>query len=95
MVTKFMVLISLAIKWACPAHPPLLDRILPFSHTLSPKSIHVVGPRPLTGNPGSVTEYDHQSQGHFEVKVSVWISIPKRVEELRPNGSLFIEILLI
>ena len=42
--------------------PPLWDPILLFSHTFSPKSAHIGGPRPLTGarppptgNPGSAT----------------------------------------
>ena len=45
-----------------PGARPLWDPILSFSHTFSPKSAHVGGPRPPltgarppTGNPGSAT----------------------------------------
>ena len=34
---------------ACPAHAPLWDPILSFSHTFSPKSAHARGPRPPNG----------------------------------------------
>ena len=48
-------------RGACQVHAPLWDPFLLFSHTFSPKSAHVVGPRPPTGtrppmgNPGSAT----------------------------------------
>ena len=37
------------------AHHPLWDPILSFSHTFSPKSTRIGGPRLPTGNPGSAT----------------------------------------
>ena len=80
---------------------PLLDRILPFSHPLSPKSIHVVGRRPLQEILDTPLNMIIKVKVILRLRsfqneiVSVWISISKRVEGLRPNGSLFIEILLI
>ena len=43
-------------RGVCLVHTPPWDPILSFSHTFSPKSAHVGGPRPPTGNPGSATE---------------------------------------
>ena len=53
-----------------PAHAPLWDQILLFSHTFSLKSAHVGGPRPPpTGNPGSVTAIDNNvTQMHHKFK---------------------------
>ena len=36
-------------RGACPVHAPLWDPILSFSHTFSPKSAHIRGPRPPNG----------------------------------------------
>ena len=52
---------------------PLLDPILSFSHTFSPKSARVRGPCPLmgacppTGNPGSTTDM-HRISTHPAIK---------------------------
>ena len=53
--------------------PPLWDPILSFSHTFSPKSAHVGGPRPPpTGNPGSATvRYINYVLIHFKVLVFI------------------------
>ena len=45
-------------KGACLVHAPLWDPILSFLHTFSPKSAHIGGPRPPTGNPGCAIVYE-------------------------------------